>query len=68
MAYWISPEAYFKASRIVNNFLVREIVSEIRKLTGDKCELVKMLEASDKRRDEAEKRAEAMLLKMKKHI
>jgi hypothetical protein len=64
IASWISPEAYFKASRIVNNFLVREREEEIRKLTGDKCKLVKMLEASDKRREEAEKRAEAMLLKM----
>jgi hypothetical protein len=64
IASWILPEAYFKASRIVNNFLVREREEEIRKLIGDKSELVKMLEASDKRREEAEKRAEAMLLKM----
>ena len=64
LASWISPEAYFKASKIVNNFLIREKDDEIRKLTGDKCKLEKMFEESDKRREEAEKRAEAMLLKM----
>jgi hypothetical protein len=64
IASWISPSFALKVSEIVNNFLVREREEEIRKLTGDKSELVKMLEATDKRREEAEKRAEAMLLKM----
>ena len=72
VASWISPEAYFKASRIVNNHLIREKEYEIRKLTGDKCELVKMLEKecnerreSDKQRIESDKINKQLLLDMK---
>jgi hypothetical protein len=78
VASWISPDAYFKASRIVNNFLIKEKEDEIRGtkiLLGEKdCkieELKIMFQQSEKRREEerndrvnAEKRAEQMLLKM----
>ena len=78
LSSWISPSAYIKASRIVNNFLVKEKEDEIRKtkiLLGEKdCkieELKIMFQQSEKRREEernervnAEKRAEQMLLKM----
>ena len=30
VASWISPDAYFKASRIVNNYLIKEKEDEIR--------------------------------------
>jgi chromosome segregation ATPase len=64
LASWISPAAYVRASGIVKNFLVREKEDQIRRLSGDKCRLEKMFEDSDKRREEAEKRAEQMLIKM----
>ena len=65
IASWVSPEFAYKVSEIVNNFLIREKEDEIRKLSGDKCKLQEMLEKSDKRREEAEKRAEKMLQDMK---
>ena len=72
IASWVSPEFAYKVSEIVNNFLIREKEDEIRKLSGDKCELQEMLKEanierreSDKRREEAEKRAEKMLQDMK---
>ena len=61
---WVSAAAYKRASKIVKDALIRKRDDEIRALKGDKCDLVKMLEASDKKREEAEKRAEDMLLKM----
>ena len=61
---WVSAAAYKRASKIVKDALIRERDDEIRALKGDKCDLVKMLEASDKKREEAEKLAEDMLLKM----
>ena len=64
LASWISPEAYVLASGIVKNFLIREKEDQIRLLYGDKYRLEKMFEESDKRREEAEKRAEQMLIKM----
>ena len=64
LASWISPAAYVRASGIVKNFLIREKEDQIRLLYGDKCRLEKMFEESDKRREEAEKRAEQMLIKM----
>ena len=65
IASWVSPAFAYKVSKIVNNFLIREKEDEIRKLSGDKCKLQEMLEKSDKRREEAEKRAEKMLQDMK---
>ena len=65
IASWVSPAFAYKVSEIVNNFLIREKEDEIRKLSGDKCKLQEMLEKSDKRREEAEKRAEKMLQDMK---
>ena len=64
VAIWISPAFAFKVSNIVNDFLIREKEDEIRKLSGDKCRLEKMFEKESKRTEEAEKRAEAILLKM----
>ena len=65
LASWISPSAYIKASRIVSNHLIREKEYEIRKLTGDKCELVKMLEEEKKERRQADKENKQLLLDMK---
>jgi hypothetical protein len=65
IASWVSPQFAWKVSEIVNNFLVKEKESEIRKLQGEKSELAKMFEAAEKRREEAEKRAEKILLEMK---
>jgi hypothetical protein len=65
LASWISPPAYIKASRIVSNHLIREKEYEIRKLTGDKCELVKMLEEEKKERRQADKENKQLLIDMK---
>jgi hypothetical protein len=79
VASWISPQAYFIASRIVNNFLIKEKEDEIRKtkiLIGEKdCkidELKIMLEKesierreSDKQRLESDKINKQLLLDMK---
>jgi hypothetical protein len=69
---WISPEAYIKATHIVNNFLIKEKEDEIRNakiLLGQKDdkidELKLMLIESDKRREESERRSEKMLQEMK---
>ena len=65
LSSWLSPSAYYKASQIVKNFLVREREDQIRLLTNDKCRLEKMFEESERRRQESEKRAEKMLMEMK---
>jgi hypothetical protein len=72
IASWVSPAFAYKVSKIVNNFLIREKEDEIRKLSGDKCELQeivkrldKRVEEADKRREEAEKEAKKMLQDMK---
>ena len=72
IASWVSPSFAWKVSEIVNNHLIREKEYEIRKLTGDKCELVKMLEKecnerreSDKQRIESDKINKQLLLDMK---
>ena len=64
LASWISPAAYIRASGIVKNFLLREKEEENRILTGANIDLKKMFAEESKRREEAEKRTELMLLKM----
>ena len=51
IASWVSVEFAFKVSKIVNEFLVREREEEIRRLTGDKCRLEKMLDEAKQQRD-----------------
>jgi hypothetical protein len=65
LSSWISPAAYFKASQIVKNVLVREKEDEIRSLTGDKSRLEKMFEEEKIERREAEKINKQLLLDMK---
>jgi hypothetical protein len=66
IASWVSPKFAIKVSKIVNDFLIREREEEIRRLTGEKSELVKMLEESEKRRKEDHKESLKMLEDMKK--
>ena len=51
IASWVSSMFAFKVSEIVNNFLAREREEEIRRLTGDKCRLEKMLDEAKQQRD-----------------
>ena len=51
IASWISPTFARKVSIIVNNYLAREREEEIRRLTGDKCRLEKMLDEAKQQRD-----------------
>jgi hypothetical protein len=51
IAAWVSPSFARKVSIIVNNFLAREREEEIRRLTGDKCRLEKMLDEAKQQRD-----------------
>ena len=55
VASWISPEAYFKASRIVSNHLIREKEYENIILTGKNKDLTIMFQESEKRRIESDK-------------
>lgn len=66
IASWVSPKFAIKVSKIVNDFLIREREEEIRRLTGEKSELVKMLEESEKRRKEDHNESLKMLEDMKK--
>lgn len=66
IASWVSPKFAIKVSKIVNDFLIREREEEIRRLTGEKSELVKMLEESELRRKEDHKESLKMLEDMKK--
>lgn len=66
IASWVSPKFAIKVSKIVNDFLIREREEEIRRLTGEKTELVKMLEESELRRKEDHKESLKMLEDMKK--
>jgi hypothetical protein len=66
IASWVSPKFAIKVSKIVNDFLIREREEEIRRLTGEKTELMKMLEESEKRRKEDHNESLKMLEDMKK--
>lgn len=66
IASWVSPKFAIKVSKIVNDFLIREREEEIRRLTGEKSELMKMLEESEKRRKEDHNESLKMLEDMKK--
>lgn len=66
IASWVSPKFAIKVSKIVNDFLIREREEEIRRLTGEKSELMKMLEESELRRKEDHKESLKMLEDMKK--
>jgi hypothetical protein len=58
LASWMSPLTYIKTSIIVSNHMLSEKEYEIRKLTDDKYELVKIL-------DEAEKVNKQLIIDMK---
>ena len=55
IASWVSPKFAIKVSKIVNEFLIREREEVIRRLTGEKSELIQMLEESNKRRENEHK-------------
>ena len=64
IASWVSPKFAIKVSKIVNEFLIREREEVIRRLTGEKSELIKMLEESEKQRKNDHKESLKMLENM----
>lgn len=66
IASWVSPKFAIKVSKIVNEFLIREREEVIRRLTGEKSELIKMLEESEKQRKNDHKESLKMLEEMKR--